>query len=183
MGRSRMGKDTVAQIVCDIIGHDDATIYRLSKTLKEATCALYGFSPEDVEGPNKEAIDPRYNITPRHAIQGLCDFLMHRHGCDFFSKQVFHMYDHGAFAQKHVVIPDIRYEHDLAEIRRRGGVVIKVTRPYGDGVPQHAWETHIDALHGDFIIHNHGSVEDLRLKVAAILTRTRTQMPRHDNET
>ncbi len=171
LGRSRMGKDTVAQIVCDMIGHENTTIHRLSKTLKQAVCVLYGFTHEDVEGPNKEVVDPRYGVTPRCAIQGLCDFLMQRHGCDFFSKQVFHMYDTGAFADKHVILPDIRYEHDLAEIRRRGGVILKITRPFGELVPNHPWESHIDALQGDYLVCNHGTPEDLRQKVAAIISQ------------
>lgn len=166
-----MGKDTAAEIVCDIIGREATTIYRLSKTLKAAVCVLYGFTPEDVEGPNKEVIDQRYGVTPRNAIQGLCDFLMTRHGCDFFSKQVFHMYDMGTFANKHVIIPDIRYEHDLAEIRRRGGVIIKMSRPFGDCVPNHPWESHIDALQGDYLVCNHGTPEELRAKVAHVLSQ------------
>lgn len=171
LGRSRMGKDTAAQIVCDIIGHENTTIYRLSKTLKEAVCVLYGFTPEEVEGPQKEVVDPRYGITPRCAIQGLCDMLMQRHGCDFFSKQVFHAYDNGAFKGKHVIIPDIRYEHDLAEIRRRGGVIIKMSRPFGEHVPNHPWEAHIDALQGDYLVCNHGTPEQLHAKVMKVLSQ------------
>lgn len=171
MGRSRMGKDTVAEILCELIGRDHTTVYRMSKTLKEAVCILYGYRMDEVEGPTKEIIDPRYNITPRNAIQGLCDFLMQRHGQQFFSQQVFQAYDLGAFHDRHVIIPDIRYEHDLSEIRNRGGIVVKITRPYGLEVPCHAWEAHIDHLQGDYCIINHGSQDELRQKVAQLFSQ------------
>lgn len=168
MGRSRMGKDSVASCFLELLGPENATIYRLSKTLKQAACVLYDFREEDVEGPAKEVVDPRYGITPRTAIQGLCDFLMQKHGPHFFSKQVFHAYDRGAFQHQHVIIPDIRYPHDLTEIRQRGGVIIKITRPYGMEVPCHAWEAHIDQLQGDYCIFNQGDMHDLRLHVLEV---------------
>lgn len=166
-----MGKDTVAEMFCDLIGRDNALIYRMSKTLKEAVQVLYGYTHEDVEGPTKETVDPRYGMTPRQEIQGLCDYLMQRHGQNFFSKQVFYAYDNNAFGGKHVVIPDIRYEHDLQEIRQRGGIIIKIARPYSVGVPFHPWEAHIDCLEGDYHIMNHGSHDDLREKVSHIFNQ------------
>lgn len=171
MGRSRMGKDTVAEILCDLIGREQTTVHRMSKTLKEAVCILYGYRMEDVEGPTKENIDPRYGITPRNAIQGLCDFLMKKHGANFFSQQVFQAYDLGAFHDRHVIIPDIRYEHDLAEIRNRGGIIVKIIRPYGLEVPCHAWEAHIDHIQGDYCIINQGSPEDLRKKIIQLFNQ------------
>lgn len=171
MGRSRMGKDTVASIFCDLLGSQEATIHRMSKTLKEAVCVLYGYHPDIVEGPTKEEIDPRYGITPRCAIQGLCDYLMQRHGCQFFSKQVFAAYDQGAFGNQHVIIPDIRYEHDLAEIRKRGGVIIKIVRPFGSDVPCHPWEANIDQLQGDYCIKNTGELHDLHRRVREIFNQ------------
>lgn len=166
-----MGKDTVASIISELIGSQETTIHRMSKTLKEAVCVLYGYHPDVVEGPSKEEVDPRYGITPRCAIQGICDYLMQRHGCQFFSKQVFAAYDQGAFGTHHVIIPDIRYEHDLVEIRKRGGVIIKIVRPYGSDVPCHPWEAHIDELKGDYCIKNTGQIDDLRKRVREIFNQ------------
>lgn len=162
LGRSRMGKDTIAGFLHQFLGgNESVTICRLSKTLKEAVCVLYGYTPEYVEGPTKELVDPRYNMTPRNAIQGLCDYIMKKHGDDFFSKQLFHAYDQNVFQGKYVIIPDIRYEHDLHEIRKRGGIVIKVVRPFGHEVPNHPWEDHIESLKGDFTLLNRGSTQEL----------------------
>lgn len=171
MGRSRMGKDTVASTFCELLGKENTTIYRMSRTLKEAVAVLYGYHPDEVEGPTKEQVDLRYGITPRNAIQGLCEYLMKRHGSDFFSKQVFAAYDNGAFHGKFVIIPDIRYEHDLAEIRSRGGIILKVARPYSLEVPCHAWETHIDQLRGDYEINNQGTIDDLRRRVVEVFNQ------------
>lgn len=166
MGRSRVGKDTVANVLCEVIGSECTTIHRISKTLKEAVCALYGYEPHEVDGPSKEQLDARYGISPRSATQGLCDYMMQRHGSDFFSKQAFQTYDRGEFGNKYVIIPDIRYEHDMYEIHQRNGIIIKVVRRTGSAC--HPWEAHIDKLKGDYTIMNEGSLNNLQHSVKSV---------------
>lgn len=170
LGRSRVGKDTAAAAIIDVLGNQHATIERLSQPLKDAVCGLYGFTGDQVETEQKEVVDPRYGCTPRVCIQRLCDHIMGMHGVDFFSRKLFQRYDVALSAQrKCIVIPDIRYEHDIREIQNRGGFVIKIERPVHMGVPLHPWEAHIDALAGTYTVVNDSDVNALREKISQIL--------------
>lgn len=168
LGRSRVGKDTAASVIVSVLGNEECTITRLSQPLKDAVRILYGFTKEQVEDEQKEMVDPRLGVTPRVCIQQLCDHIMERHGVDFFSRQLFRRYDKREYGYTHIIIPDIRYEHDIHEIRRRGGIVIKIDRPIA-GVPMHPWESHIDGLKGDCTIVNDSDISTFKDKVNQIL--------------
>lgn len=156
LGRSRVGKDTVAGVFLGLAS-PNAVLERLSQPLKDAARALYGFREEQIEGHDKEKIDPRYGITPRIAIQDLGEHMMRTHGDRFFSTRLYARVP----LVRYVIIPDVRYAHDIEEIHRRGGVVVKVTRPLHPQVPMHAWESPIENMRGDICIHNTGCLERL----------------------
>lgn len=64
-----------------------------------------------------------------------------------------------------VLMPDLRFPLEAEEIRRRGGVTVKVTRP---GQVTHASD---HALHGwdwDVIVANEGTLDDLRRDARAL---------------
>jgi hypothetical protein len=158
LGRSRAGKDSVAAALCNI--YPDYQLVRLSYPLKEAACHLYDYTMDQVEGPAKEQIDPRWNKTPRQTIQSLTEYMMNYMGHDFFTRRLYTKYN------SHIIIPDIRYEHDILEIKKRQGVVIKVERPVNQ--VHHLFENHIDQLQGDFTIINSGTLDDLYHEVTTL---------------
>jgi hypothetical protein len=160
MGRSRVGKDTVANIITE--SHPSYKIVRLSMPLKLAACQLYGYTLEQLESSAKEEIDPRWNKTPRETIQSLTDYMMKYMGNNFFTKKLYHSYDENQFG-KYIIIPDVRYEHDILEIQKRNGIIIKIERP--NNVYRHTFENHIDYLKGTYRIVNDGLLEDLKEKV------------------
>lgn len=168
LGRSRVGKDTVANELVHILGANCTAITRLSQQLKDAACSLYSFSREQVEDEAKEIVDPRYGVTPRVCIQNLCTHIMAAHGVDFFSKQLFQKYDDRTFLGKYVIIPDVRYEHDIHEIHKRGGIVIKIIRT-SPHIPLHEWENKIDRLNGDYAINNDKDIGHLQNEVNRIV--------------
>lgn len=165
LGRSRVGKDTAANAIVTILGTDNTDISRLSQPLKDAAQILYGFTTEQVEDGQKEVVDPRYGLTPRVCIQRMCDHLMSQHGVDFFSRQ---FYQRHTSTNKVIIVPDIRYEHDIRHIRQLGGVIIKVERP-SVTIPRHQWEDHIDGLCGDFHVINDSSIKKLEHDINRIL--------------
>lgn len=167
LGRSRVGKDTVAQIIVDTLKNTETIILRLSQPLKDAVKALYGFSSAQLEDDSKDTIDKRFGITPREVIQHICQDTMLRHGDDFFSKKVFD-YEIPKHKTKTIIIPDVRYAHDIYRIQKEGGFVIKVTRPNGPQ-PIHLCESPIDEMKGDYHIENDSNIEKLRHKVINIL--------------
>jgi hypothetical protein len=163
VGRSRAGKDTIASIIIEL--HPEYQIQRLASPLKKAVAALYNFSPTQLEDDTKEVVDTRWNKTPREAIQSLTDYMMSYMGTDFFTRR---LYNDSAIP-KHMIICDVRYDHDIVEIKKRGGIVIKVDRSTNMHI-KHLFENHVDALVGDFEVHNNGTIDDLRREVLAILT-------------
>lgn len=171
LGRSRVGKDTVARALVSALG--SARIVRLSQPLKDAARALYGFTEDQLETDAKEAVDFRYGVTPRVAIQGLCGHIMKEHGVDFFTRRLYANWDAVAVAGgPAVIIPDVRYAHDIAEIRRRGGIVVKITRDLAAaGYTLHPWEAAIDTMEADVVLENRGSVAELEEAAHGIVAK------------
>lgn len=166
LGRSRAGKDTIAEYICN--QYPNYQIIRLSYSLKKAACCLYDYTMDQVESSSKEAIDPRWNKTPRETIQSLTNYMMSYMSVDFFTKKLFHAYDNGKYSS-HIIIPDIRYPHDIEEIKRRGGIVIKVERP--NNFVQHSFEDHIDNLQGTVTIVNDKGIDDVHIKIKTVLNQ------------
>ena len=160
LGRSRSGKDTIANYLC--LHHPEYEIVRLSSPLKKAVCCLYDYTMEQVEYDSKEHIDPRWGKTPRETIQSLTDYIMTYMGHDFFSRKLFGAYDRMEYRGS-IIIPDIRYEHDIQEILNRGGIVIKIERPNLD--IRHSFEDHIDSLKGSITLTNDQSIHELHKKI------------------
>jgi len=164
MGRSRVGKDTVANMICKL--HPEYKIVRLSTPVKQAVCELYGYSLEELESNTKEEIDPRWGKTPRELLQSLTDYMMKYMGDTFFTQKLYQTYKTNDF----IIIPDIRYEHDILEIQKRNGIIIKIERP--NNSYRHAFESHIDFLKGTYRIVNDGSLTHLEEKVNQTLKNT-----------
>jgi hypothetical protein len=64
------------------------------------------------------------------------------------------------------VIPDVRYEQDVQEIHRRGGITILITRDNG---PDHGFEQHIDTLETTCVIKNNGTTQELIDKAVSVI--------------
>lgn len=144
VGRARVGKDTIAR---HLVETQEYTLHRLARPIKEACMALYGWSPETLESAAKDVVDPVWGLTPRDAMVHLTHTLQDKMGPLFFARRLFESLPSGA----RVVIPDVRYKHDIDEIHRRGGVTIKITR---QGVPHFEHENHIDALETTYTYEN-----------------------------
>lgn len=165
VGRSRSGKDTVASLIQELYPDHHFRIVRLSAPVKDAARALFRFTDRQIEGAEKECVDPRWNVTPRHVFQAITEATMQRMGFDFFTRLLYDAYDSGAYgANANIILPDIRYEHDIAEIQRRHGRVFLVRR--SDLPVRHACEDHLDALSPTdgrlTVLSNDGTLDDLR---------------------
>lgn len=79
------------------------------------------------------------------------------------------------------IITDMRFPNELKAVKDKGGISIRVNRPYttvinGNGIPAtfnhnqfHESETALDSAEFDFVIENSGSIEELIEKVKIIL--------------
>ena len=91
------------------------------------------------------------------------------------------------FIDQHVypnwIITDMRFPNELEAIKSRGGISIRVNRPYttvvgGNGIPAtfnqnqfHPSETALDNAEFDYTIENNSSIEDLIHTVSLILKK------------
>lgn len=154
LGRSRVGKDTVAEMIKEHC--PEYKMRRLATPLKKAIKNLYDFDSFQLETNLKEEIDERWGKTPRECIVSLTDYMMGYMGTEFFTKRLYSEFD----LPDYIIIPDVRYEHDINEIQRRGGIVVKIEKP--NNPICHSFEDKIDGMKGDILIMNDGSLEDLQ---------------------
>lgn len=152
VGRSRVGKDTVASFF-----EGTHKVRRLAQPVKDACKVLYGWSDVEVESAVKEQVDPRWGVTPRFAMVHLTQSMRQCMGANFFTKSFFDSWDGSP-----IVIPDVRFIEDIQEIHKRGGVTIKITRK---GVPDHLFECPIDSAQTMFEVENNGTLDELRTKI------------------
>lgn len=167
LGRSRSGKDTVANIITELYPAD-YIIQRFAQPIKNALREIYDFTPEQLEDDQKECIDIRYNITPRQAMQEMTTHYLTKHGAGFFSDKVFTKFDNASL-ERGIIIPDVRYAHDIHQIHTRGGIIIKVTRP--ELTLKHIVENHIVGLNGDHDIVNDSSIQVLKERVSNLFNQ------------
>jgi len=151
-GRARSGKDTVATL----FGRTHR-IVRFAQPIKEAVKALYGWSDIAVETEIKDFVDPHWGVSPRSAMQHVAQTTRLFVANDFFVRRLFDSWDGDA-----IVIPDVRYKHEVDAIHARGGITIKITR---EGIKKHDIEFTVDELETTYQILNNGSLDDLRRQV------------------
>lgn len=157
VGRARVGKDTVANFL-----EPKYKIRRLAGPVKDAVKAIYGWTDEAVETDLKEVKCTHWGVTPRQTMIHLTQSVRAFMGSDFFTRRFFDSWDGAP-----IVIPDVRFAHDVEEIHRRGGITIKVTRT---GVPIHEFEADVNDIETTYEVTNDGTIEELHEKINKIIT-------------
>ena len=169
VGKSGSGKDTVA----GFLKESGAYTIGLADPLKEFCKEVFDFSDAQLYGPsaNRNAIDERWGITPRHALQTLgTDWGRSLHP-DVWLRYAIRRAKVLEAACRTVVITDCRFQNEAAAIQAAGGEIWKIERP-GAGLSgaagDHASEQEIDRIPAHRFIMNDGSLEDLRAAVIRI---------------
>ena len=151
-GRARSGKDTVATL----FGKTHRVV-RFAQPIKEAVKALYGWSGIAMETDIKDAVDPNWGVSPRSAMVHVAQTTRMFVANDFFVKRLFDSWEGDP-----IVIPGVRYKHEVDAIHARGGITIKITR---EGIHKHDIEFTVDELETTYEITNNGSLDGLRRQV------------------
>jgi hypothetical protein len=68
-------------------------------------------------------------------------------------------------------ITDVRFLSEARAVREAGGLIVRINRPGVKAVNDHISEHQMDDYDFDVIINNDGSVEDLKLKLEAMLSK------------
>jgi hypothetical protein len=166
-GLKGYGKDTVADYIVSRYGFEKRAF---ADPLKKATQILFDFSNAEMKA--KDEISQTWGIAPRTIFKDLgTEYLQHHLselipglGVNHAVKRLF------LKPYKLLVISDVRFEHEVEEIRRRGGFIIQIDPTCTfEGNKAQRDETHIsediDRLYYDIRIKNNDSLDSLYDKI------------------
>lgn len=126
-GRAGSGKTTCARWLIERHG---AVEFSFAEPLKRVAQDVFGFSDEQVFGTQKEkeAIDPRWGISPRDALIRLGHSMRERVGNDVWLRACLDAVDRSGVAL--AVISDLRYPNEAEAVwRRKDGHVFRLHCP------------------------------------------------------
>ena len=180
-GKKRTGKDTIAAV---LERNYAFALCKFAQQLKNGLCSFFNFTLEQLEGPEKDAIDPRWGISPRHAMQwmgtDIMQFQIHSLlpgiGRNFWAKQLASQIEASGDATR-IVISDMRFFHEYLYLKERFGarfVTMRVRRDAaekGGAEDGHASEVDCDNIPADYTIFNNGSIESLSEMVGDMMNQ------------
>ena len=178
-GKKRTGKDTIATM---LINDYAFTSCKFAQQLKNGICSFFNFSHSQLEGPEKDDVDPRWGISPRQAMQWMgtdvmqwgINTLLPDIGRNFWAKQLaIQINEKNDNSQ--VVISDMRFFHEYQYFKEMFGdrfITVRVHRDIAEGATAdlHASEMDCDNIPEDFTIYNTGSLESLNEKVRELMS-------------
>ena len=185
-GRAGSGKSTSCNYMSDGFEAtaNGARIINFADPLKHAAGMAWGFSHAQLHGHLKEEIDPRYGVTPRKVMQHL-GTEHGRHLCEDLWLQRMSQTIKMVPPFKHILIGDLRFPNEFDMLEELGATLVwldrgskrlpdGVAKPLvrqmmdamgGGFVKEHVSETallqHVNNERFDFVLQNHGSLEQL----------------------
>ena len=163
-GPARCGKDTVA----DFIMLSKYPFYRtaFAWALKEMLMQGLGLKYDQVDGDQKDIIDPFYECTPRHMMQTLGT----EWGRDLINPDIWLLVVKRKVEKAlNAVITDVRFDNEAEFIRKNNGVVVHIVREV-EKINDHASEAGVlfkDKY--DRIIYNLHDKKNLQFQVNELL--------------
>ena len=173
-GHARHGKDTTADMICDLADYRKTAF---ADRMKRVCAIIFGWGERELYGDLKDVVDPRWGISPRHALQtigtqwgqfelGKYDAFGRTTGRLLWTRSTLD----DILPDEDVVIADVRFPHEAEAIRERGGKIVMIRRP---GYPvdlSHESEKAIEEIKPDHVIRNGGSFDYLRAQIIDFLT-------------
>lgn len=123
-GKAGVGKSTIARI---LVEEYDFVCLPFAEPIKNMLEVL-GFTHAELYGDQKQEINSTYGVTPRHAMQTLGT----EWGRQMMVEDIWlrawrrnlYINAHG----KNVVVDDVRFDNEIAQIRSLGGKIIRLER-------------------------------------------------------
>lgn len=157
------GKTTVAKHLEKVHGYVNVP----NSTILKSMLRLFGLTQEQLNGDLKEYPAIQLGmVTPRRALQSLGEWMereLPRAWEDWWMDAACNVLDHGCG----VINDSVRRQDEVDQIRRLGGVVIKIMRPDAPVDASHPAEQH--TFEYDWTVVNSGSVGDLYAQVERVL--------------
>lgn len=167
-GLKRSGKDTIADTLCTCFEYDKV---KIASPLKDALKILFQFTDKQVEGAEKDMIDPRWGVEPRKLLQFIGTEVMQFQiqeilpnvGRTFWIKRLIDEHiNNRNNSNRHIVIPDLRFKHEYDVLAKHDAVFWRVERFQKENHNDtHSSEREYLDIPVDDVIINHGSKTDL----------------------
>lgn len=183
-GLKGSGKDTIAAHMVNEFGFER---YSFADPIKNACRHLFGFTDEQLWGSEKEVKDVFWGVTPRQVLQvmgtELFQFDLIKHipelgsiGRSFWVKVFERWYENNS--EKNIVIPDVRFHHEVEILRKLGAIIWKVERGSVEDTDPHPSEVELRKMNDfDYTFINNGTIEELNKEVGAIFYLFLTYSP------
>lgn len=183
-GLKRSGKDTIADTLCHHYGYEKV---KIATPLKDALKTLFQFTDAQVEGDEKDSIDPRWGVKPRRLMQFIGTEVMQFHlqevlpdvGRQFWIQRL--VEEHIANSNKMIVIPDLRFKHEYDLLSKHNAVFWRVERleKQLECTDTHSSEREYLDIPVQHIFKNNGSKEHLE----GLVMDTFSQLIKSDGHT
>jgi hypothetical protein len=174
-GAAGAGKDTLADHISKVFGH---VKYSLASPIKQLLNERFGWTDEMwADREWKESDNPEcgrradweeYNyFSPRTWAQWLgTEVGREIGGQDVWVNLMLHEW---RMSSSGLVVPDVRFDSEAANILNRGGVVVKVVRSAAEPVNAHVSEKGVQSKLISATIRNDGSVDEFLSKAISVL--------------
>lgn len=181
-GKKGSGKSTIGEIFRD----DGFILDSFANSVKDICTILFGYDRNKLEGITeedrkwRETTDIKYselmnnNFTPREAMILVGTYfgrnMIHP---NIWIETLFNRYDNNS--NKNLLITDLRFPNEYEEIKKRGGIIIRVNRFNNDNNDNNHNNLHyeteclLDNYNFDYVIDNNGTIDELKDKINKIL--------------
>lgn len=175
-GRMGSGKDTVAKMIQEIDAKyrgEETSIWEIKKyasALKKIASILTGVPETMFEIPEfKEKNMPENWRNTNGYLMTYREFLQ-RLGTEAVRNNIHHNAWVNALMSSctykdNWIITDVRFHNEMDAIKKKNGIIIRVTRSDQDHKSYHISENALDSETFDFVIENEGGLTELRNKV------------------
>ena len=175
-GRMGSGKDTVAKMIQEIDAKyrgEETSIWEIKKyasALKKIASILTGVPETMFEIPEfKEKNMPENWRNTNGYLMTYREFLQ-RLGTEAVRNNIHHNAWVNALMSSctykdNWIVTDVRFHNEMDAIKKKNGIIIRITRPDQYHKSYHISENALDSENFDFVIENEGGLTELRNKV------------------
>lgn len=169
-GRKRVGKDTIADILCSRYGYSRLSF---AGPIKDGLVCMFGIKRAQFEGAQKEQPLAQIGVSPRRLMQTLgTEWGRTLVRADLWIRLAEQSLQRMKLFTKDIVITDTRYEDEASWIRGIGGAVWHIHRQVPKNVSElpHSSEQGLAIqAHVDSLIDNSAGLEQLAEEVRLAL--------------
>ncbi len=176
-GKIGSGKTTVSEV----FRSNGFELDSFAKSVKDICCILFGFDRDRLEGQKiedrkwRETNNIKYtnllgrDFSPRDSMiligTAIGRDIIHP---NIWVETLFNRYEE--HKGKNLLITDVRFPNEYDEIKKRGGIIIRINRKTMENNSAHPSECALDDHPFDYIIDNDGTYDELMEKAKKLLT-------------